>query len=796
LTAATDGGISRGDATHRSRRLAGVALVLVSLLPALPAAWPTQSYYFRDFGLTFLPQRLLAAAEWRAGRFPQWNPYLHEGTFVIPALYPGDLLHALWPTPAAVSWLLTLHFPLAAVFGYRLARRLGAERPGAFVSGAVYAMGGLALSSLNLYVFLQALALAPGLVAALPRAAQAGGRSVVAAAVLWGLLLSTLALEFAVQAALLGAAIGLLAGRSSLPRIAAALLLGAGLAAVPIAVVTGILPETARGSGLGFTVEDALAGETPPLALLQSFVFGLLGYPAAPLDMWWGAPLFRAGFPYFLTLYVGPLVLALAAAGVTAVRPHVRAILLGAAALALWFSIGESGGLAAWVLSWPGLRFFRFPSKALLTVHLVVAMLAGIGFDRLRSGRGWPSFARACALLSALAFAIAALVAAAPEAVAERLGVGAALVSSVRPVVAAEAAQAGLLAGLGILLAWAARRGSVAPSRALPLLAGAVVIDLVRAGAGVNPQTRPDAYRLLPEVEAHVTAGGRVFSYSLEHSPAFRAYRRAIRTGTSFQAFYLNRQLLAPYLNVLDRVESAETPDLTSFGPALPELPPADHHPSAIARIVARLRHASVSRILSLDVLEHPDVRLLASVPAGRTGLQLRVYELRQPWPRAHVACRLWPAQSQAGAFAAPLGAGFDPERDAAVEEPLRIACSAGRVRPTERSLDGERYEVETDGAALLVIRGTFASGWTASVNGRAERVLRANGKHRAVLVEAGRHEVVFAYEPPRLLAGLVLFALASVAAVALWIAGGRSAPRPSGETQRRGDGDPEGRHQ
>ena len=49
--------------------------------------------------MTFLPLRLFAARELRQGRLPSWNPYLFEGSFQLPSLYPADLLHALWPMP-------------------------------------------------------------------------------------------------------------------------------------------------------------------------------------------------------------------------------------------------------------------------------------------------------------------------------------------------------------------------------------------------------------------------------------------------------------------------------------------------------------------------------------------------------------------------------------------------------------------------------------------------------------------------------------------------------------------------
>ena len=47
-------------------------------------------------GRPSIPLRLLQARELAAGRLPTWNPYVFEGTFLAPELYPLDLLHALW----------------------------------------------------------------------------------------------------------------------------------------------------------------------------------------------------------------------------------------------------------------------------------------------------------------------------------------------------------------------------------------------------------------------------------------------------------------------------------------------------------------------------------------------------------------------------------------------------------------------------------------------------------------------------------------------------------------------------
>ena len=83
---------------------------------------------------------------------------------------------------------------------------------------------------------------------------------------------------------------------------------------------------------------------------------------------------------------------------------------------------------------------------------------------------------------------------------------------------------------------------------------------------------------------------------------------------------------------------------------------------------------------------------------------------------------------------------------------------------------------MEADGPALLVVRDSFARGWNASVDGQRAPVLRANGKHRAIPVPTGTHEVELHYRPPGLRGGLLLTLLS---ALALGLVGLRSGARP-----------------
>ncbi len=572
------------------------------------------------------------------------EPLGFRGVLPIAGRVPPDLLHALWPSPVFVSWLLTLHLPLGALAAYWLARELGASRPGAFQSGAVYALGGFALSCLNLYVFLQALALAPFVAGLLRRAALRGGRQVPAAALVLAVAVSTIAVEFVAQAVVLGGALGLAASprRQTLGRLTVAIVLGVGLAGLPVALVAGLLPETVRGAGLAPDV--ALANAVHPAVLLQALLPNLFGAPQAPAEAWWGGRFFSKGLPYFLSLYFGPLTLALAVLGAFALPRRPRFVVLGLAALGLWYALGERGGLASLVARLPLASSFRFPAKALLLPHFAVALASGFGVDRLRAARrAWAPFAGWVAAAAAVALAVAAVLKVAPRGLVGWTGVLESFWPRLVEVARRDAALVLLLAVVVAAVAWAVRRGLLRPGPAAALVVALAVADLARAGSGLNRQVHPSFFDLLPEMAAlplHDREGGRVFSYGLDQSPAFRAFLARGGPELTLAGLYLHRQVLGPYTNLLDGLAAPEAADLTAFAPRPRELEPALYEPRAVDRLLPWLRNAAVTRVVSLDPLTHSDLVPLGTVAPGPPGLLIHLYRGRVSVAAHAIACR------------------------------------------------------------------------------------------------------------------------------------------------------------
>ncbi len=133
------------------------------------------------------------------------------------------------------------------------------------------------------------------------------------------------------------------------------------------------------------------------------------------------------------------------------------------------------------------------------------------------------------------------------------------------------------------------------------------------------------------------------------------------------------------------------------------------------------------------------------------------------PLPTAFCVPRLVP-RDEALARAADL----DPQLEAFVEpahhRELAAPFTNYRVTRLESRDELERYRVALDGDALFLRLAQHFPGWEVTVDGEARELLRANSLFRAVLLEAGDHEVVFRYAPRSRSWGIGAFACGALA--------------------------------
>jgi hypothetical protein len=742
---------------HSRWSLARIVAAVVSFLPFAPGLATGGSFYFRDLSSQFFPIRRFVVEGLLRGELRQWNPYMNEGVPVMlpPAGYPIDWLQALAPNEWGFSLLLALHVPIAALTFLDLARRLGHGPQAATLGALVYALSGFSLSSVNLYLHVQAFAWAPLVVAMLIRASTGGAREIAVAGAAVALCLSTTGVEIAAQA--LACGFVLAASRSALGhlRLAAGIALGIGIAASPLVGLFSLLTGSRRASGLG--VAEVLDQSVHPVSLLQTLVAGLYGDPVASGYGYWGARFLTGSspFPYFVSLYLGGAVLCLVALGARSAERHrTRLLLLLAAALVI--SLGRWARLDLLLEIAPFLAKFRFPVKAFFTVVLASSLLASAGADQLlASRRAWRPLLAGSALLG---LGLASL-----WLVPSWLPGGFAWLqqhfflesyphdlraAALRSVAADAATGAVALLAVAAIAALALARRL---SAELALVAATAVIaaDLLRAGAGLNPTTHFSFYAFSPEMTQVAATlrdkGGRAFTCSIHAMPTYRdAVRRVGRPDLWTAAVW--RESLSPYVNMDAGIQTTGA-DATALVPSALALSTAD----AMCReagTLERLRASGVRYILSVQPFTNEALRLAyVASPARTAPLSVHVYELENALPDP----TLWLGPDD-----------LDQEGRARVLE-----GALARYVLSEPGL--VRVMVETPREAHLILRRTHARGWSASVGGRPAEIVTANGRHQAVAVPAGKSEVVLRYRPPNAWLGATLSLLSAAVAAALW---------------------------
>jgi len=735
---------SKGVPTTGSRRgffLASGGVALVSFLPFLRMSLLGQSFYFRDLSGQFFPARRFVLDGLAKGEVRFWNPLIHQGVpmSLSPFGYLPDFLQMLAPNEFGISLLLALHIPFAAVAFLFLAKELDLSPAAGVVGAFVYALGGFSLSTINLYVYAQTLAWAPLFILAFKRAvaSKTYGTLSVAALTL-AMMISTSGLELALQTCVLAVVIAPPVTAMRFLRSAACALLGVALAAPVIAPMLALTADSERGAGLATSV--VLANSVHPLAFVQVLVAGFFGDPSNLTASWWGVNFFPRGFPYIISLYLGPAALALACAGALGDQPRrkrLTVVALGAALVCL----GRYAGWDAFFDLSPSLRLLRFPVKAFFTFQFAIALLASFAVRGIES-RSSPALRKAMAFSLISGSVLVALLFVPQIAPAFTSwfmkGFLPASVDEGRQALVAgfitlDAATSGIVAVFIGLLCLVTARGLMAPSRAVIVIAALVAADLIRAGAGLNPSVAADFYRLSPEMAAQVDlmkrTDERVFTCYPESSQGYWQGRRA--RGGQHEAFTMAAMLetLTPDFNVSFGVRSALSIDRTMLVPTRRVLSPELAGCADLPRIIPALREAGVTRVISLDPLTDPNLRLLAeAAPRRITPAVIHIYAL-----------------------------------DGAPSRFSRM------VTVTEDTPNRLAFTTMSDGSSTVTIRDPHAEGWIASVNGATQIVQRTTDGFRAVSLSSGSNQVRMTFEPPALRRSFGTSCLALIICVGLW---------------------------
>jgi len=733
------------------------ALTLLFFWPMLAGRVPC----LRDSFIDCYPWRVFGREAFRAGHVPLWNPYSCCGKpFVANTqsafFYPLHLIFYLLPLPWALSVSTVVHVFLAGAFTYALVRHLGSGRAGGVLAAIAFMFSPMLVSRIEFMALFDCLTWTPLAVLALDRAMEhpSPRRCAHLALVLAVQFLS----GYPNELVLCGIALGLwwalrlawlrwsadAPGRWSLGWVGAtlpvAVLLALGLSTLQLLPTLELVPQSSR-----MQMGDERMGSSfsPPGLLLLVFPY-LWGKPGW-VSVYWGPSVHEF---WLGTVYVGlgPLVLALAGRGGRFARKAAAAI----AVLAVLLAMGPHAPLYSVLERWlPLFTLFRWPAKFLSIAVLFLAVLAGLGLDRLRRGEDAGRAALLAAALAAVAVVFVALLPRFPSLLVSTSGGpesplaaadGAELARHVAEVwPASRAGAAGLVACAALFAgAW---RGRVRGRALAALIIAGTFVDLYGASQPL----------MLYQDRALFGPGNRLLGESAREPGlprmhcSFHVAQQLLYGCAGAQPYVWAHDGLVGDSNLGDHVfrdwggDALRLRDYDDFHRYLdrgPQLPEKDLERF---RDLAAIRYV-VDSTFDVDAVDG----------ALRCGA-LQVTRRDSALPRALIvgACAVEPnADRHIGVLANPR---FDPRRMVLLDEPPEapVAFDAtGTVEGLAYDWNETSLTADCSGDAMLLLNDVYYEGWSATVDDQPVPIHRANHVFRAIRVPHGRHRVRFVYAP------------------------------------------------
>jgi hypothetical protein len=796
--------------------LLGPACAVVLLLACFaPVLFQGEQFAHRHAATFYYPLYRFIQQEWNVGRWPLWDPGQNAGVPLLgmpmaAVLYPGKVLYALLPYPWAVRFYTVLHVAIAWAGTFAVARTSRLSATAAGLSALGYAFGAPVLFLYGNIPYLVGAAWIPwGFLAA---------EWLIGQKRRWGVpvLSAVLALqvlggdpEAACVTVLCGVVYALVGARR-----------GPHLAALACA---SVLALALAGAQLVPAWEYAAEAFGPPAGLPGRFdeyrieLYRLL--EAVWPDVWgrfgpengsWIQALPPVGERLLGTpsLYFGGLIPMLAAAGLGFSRRMADG---RAPAWRMWLAIVAIGAVAA------ALGGF---AKLLPFAALALTILAGLGWDRMAVGRTRTP-QRYCLTGLAVTLAALLLIATAHCPVEPR----AALAATVRGLV-----HGGLVLALGLVLCrLAPRRPRCAGALALigmTLDLGLASAPLISTVPQADFETTPRALALIKEAQAEedfsapgpfrvhrmamAVPGGQLRGTARERLRAALAWQRDTLEPLFGQPLGLKYTLCQGFCDRDDYLLFFGKRPATAAGSGRARSGPYVH---TVPRLGPSLWNA---RYVILPVSSNgwigvngglerifPPSDVVADAEQSRRWIDEQDWQLaynRDAFPRAwlvhYIVVRapvagpndpgrletmqelVYQAEPMWSEPGRPLA---DPRAIAFVEtdQPRALAGYVSRTvaSPGESVTitrdEPQRVElvVELKRPGLVILADTFDPGWSLTIDGAPAPIFRTNRLMRGAAVKAGKHTLVYTYNPASfgIGAGLSLAGLMALIALVPW---------------------------
>lgn len=746
-------------------------LVLVFL--ALAGAWLILGWPWLSGQVTipwdakahFQPQIQFLASSLAKGQSPFWTPYVFSGHPQVAdpqslIFSPFLLLAALAPAPSlrAMDTALLLCALAGAAALVVWFRDRGWHSGGALLAGVTFAFGAsmawrvqhvgqvLSLSLLPIALLFLERALARrsyvyGVCAGIAGALMVMGRDqvallgvyVLAGFVIWHWLGHWFARGNA-RARVVGEVGPLLAGGA----------VGLALFIVPVILTALVAGQSNRpeidfiGAGRGSLHPALLA------TLVAPDVFGASGqmadYWGPPSMVWRDTDLFIA--QNVGQLYVGAIPLLLVLAGITTGvlwAREIRFVSLATIVLLIYALGWYTPIFRAMHAVLPGVALYRRPADATFLIGMMLAILAGYSLHRLLTDSmpdlsGWQRLAVAAVPIGAVLVCIGLAI------WFGQLGKATLPLLVAAAIFALSALLVWLISGLGVGM----------PLAATMLLVASTVADLRWSnGPSTSSALPPAHYEVLEPDSRNQTIAFLKRKVAENRTDTRRDRIELLGLGFHWPNASLTHELentlgynpvrLGDYSRATGAEDHVGLPDQRKFSPLFT---------SYKSRLADMLGLRYVASSVPIDRVDKQAVGHLRQVAATPDGL---IYENPSTLPRV-----LFATEARQVDFEALLRTGRWPDVDPAATVLLEGApASANRRRPgTVRILDyanaSVTVEADSPDGGWVVLNDIWQPWWFATIDGNPAPMLKANVLFRAVEVPAGRHAIVFRFEPLR----------------------------------------------
>jgi len=746
------------------QRWAPLGAALVAMAPFVGVLLGRIEFYFDDHFRFSAPVAELFAESVRAGHLPLWNPWVLTGTPLVAErgamiAHPGLLLALVEQPSHAVGTLMVLLLGVLAASSTALLQALSVRTLLAMAVGAAIGLSGPALSYTSAAPFLATLAFVPLVLLAAIRLAQGKG-SVVAGGMALGMAL----LGGDLPGALLAAVVALVVFAAAGGRIGTAWPRLLGVAAVAVAVGAGswfpviwALPMSERGAGIA-AAEAGRWSFHPGEAL--GFIWPHpLGLPLPRFTFW---PFRQLGQDrlFLHSVWIGSLV---STASVLAWRgDRVARALAVAAAILLVMATG------AWTPLWPLLRplftFVRYPSKLAALAAILLALAGAIVIERLLARPR--ALRNLCLLVTGMGVVGAWAGPLLQTVLARRAGAPPEIILAAAASLRTDTARTALLAAVGAGLFYLVERRRLSVTRAVPLLATLVFLDVFTTTVDLS-WTRPTVSVPRPAYLPHAGPRGPRVMRLEEVTRARLALNEKAFTDEQLR----QASLLMPLANLFNHAGALDPYGLytSDVARAMAELAMAN--PVALAEIAAvdvvLAAPGSTAPWLARAVEQH---RLVPTYSLAAGAVALRVpHAFPRSFlvtnaalaPRSEIPDRLSHDANQVLLTAGKslFGGRLTTMTEAVIPNQLLVGSFGHPVAviPQTWRPGAATYRTVAATSALLVEMDAFMPGWRVFVDGREQPILQANVFGRAVVVPAGTHTVEWRFAPRLVVASLML---------------------------------------